>query len=520
MKNRILLFVILSIGYYKTAYTQILYAKQDSLNNNFYSISEEIGSDNLIVTNFNKTSTQNGDFTFNTQLLRINNSGAIIDSIQIDTNFSTYGRTLVTNDAYYVYGAKYIGTNTNSVIAIPTLIKYDSNFNVIKSIAFNSYSGMVVGLSQTTVLKNNNIYVFFGFQYSNIKCYKLDLNLIKLDSAVFNGTFIYDAINYGDNLLVCGTGFPYPSPMGRLQVHELDTTFQLVSYFNMDSLTHVVAGYTGVPGSGCSSTIGIEPIRGNLLEISKNKYLVSGYYDVPYTANCQYDGQHINSIIKNNHQVLKTNILGKQNGTHEATTAFTGANGKYNYLYTVSKSGANPSNPLSPQNVLTEIMVTKLDTNGTVIWNNFYSTPDYYYDPYSIVATSDSGVAVCGVRYNIVNPAIAGVCEGFVMKLDKNGNQQFTGINDKEISFSNHFNLFPNPAKNATSLSLDLVQIENVSITVLNTVGEIVYYESLNNLSAGNHVVNFNTENWVSGIYNINITTTRGTTNRKLVIAK
>lgn len=94
-----------------------------------------------------------------------------------------------------------------------------------------------------------------------------------------------------------------------------------------------------------------------------------------------------------------------------------------------------------------------------------------------------------------------------------------TGITEASSSISN-ISVYPSPAKNAASLSLDLVQNENVTITVLNTVGAVVYSESLNNLSAGNHVVDFNAENWASGIYNINITTTNGTTNRKLVIAK
>ena len=94
-----------------------------------------------------------------------------------------------------------------------------------------------------------------------------------------------------------------------------------------------------------------------------------------------------------------------------------------------------------------------------------------------------------------------------------------TGVNEVNSAISN-ISVYPSPAKNAASLSLDLVQNENVTITVLNTVGAVVYNESLSNLSAGNHVVNFNTENWASGMYNINISTNNGTTNRKLVIAK
>jgi hypothetical protein len=95
----------------------------------------------------------------------------------------------------------------------------------------------------------------------------------------------------------------------------------------------------------------------------------------------------------------------------------------------------------------------------------------------------------------------------------------FTGINAINATVSN-VSVYPSPAKNAASISLDLVQNETVSVSVLNAVGAVVYTESLNNLSAGNHVVNLNTENWASGIYNINISTTNGTTNRKLVIAK
>lgn len=93
------------------------------------------------------------------------------------------------------------------------------------------------------------------------------------------------------------------------------------------------------------------------------------------------------------------------------------------------------------------------------------------------------------------------------------------GINQANSLITN-IAVYPNPANNAASLSLDLIQNETISINVVNAVGQIMHAETLNNLSAGNHVVNFNTENWASGIYNINISTTNGTTNRKLIISK
>jgi hypothetical protein len=48
------LLIYLSIACYLTGYTQILYNKQDSLTNNFYSISEEVGNSNLLITNIKK----------------------------------------------------------------------------------------------------------------------------------------------------------------------------------------------------------------------------------------------------------------------------------------------------------------------------------------------------------------------------------------------------------------------------------------------------------------------------------
>lgn len=95
----------------------------------------------------------------------------------------------------------------------------------------------------------------------------------------------------------------------------------------------------------------------------------------------------------------------------------------------------------------------------------------------------------------------------------------FAGINEVNTTVTN-ISLYPSPAKNSASLSLDLIQNETISINVVNAVGQVMHNETLNNLSAGNHVVNFNTENWATGIYNINISTTNGTTNRKLVVSK
>ena len=94
-----------------------------------------------------------------------------------------------------------------------------------------------------------------------------------------------------------------------------------------------------------------------------------------------------------------------------------------------------------------------------------------------------------------------------------------SGINEQNSNIAN-ISVYPSPAKNAASLSLDLLQNESMSVNVVNTIGQVVYTETLNNLSAGNHIVNFNTENWASGVYSINVSSTNGTSNIKLVVSK
>lgn len=94
-----------------------------------------------------------------------------------------------------------------------------------------------------------------------------------------------------------------------------------------------------------------------------------------------------------------------------------------------------------------------------------------------------------------------------------------TGINEANQSISG-ISLFPNPTKNNTTLTLDLVQNETIQISVMDVMGRQIYHETMNDIAAGNHTINLNTENWANGVYNVNVSTVNGTTSRKLVISK
>lgn len=93
------------------------------------------------------------------------------------------------------------------------------------------------------------------------------------------------------------------------------------------------------------------------------------------------------------------------------------------------------------------------------------------------------------------------------------------GIEELGSSVSN-VALFPNPAKNNTTLSIDLVQTENVTVNVLNALGQVVDSQTLTNASAGTHEIKLNADAWAAGVYNVNITVGNGKVNRKLVINK
>ena len=138
--------------------------------------------------------------------------------------------------------------------------------------------------------------------------------------------------------------------------------------------------------------------------------------------------------------------------------------------------GYNLSNPYPPQSSPTEIMVNKLDTAGNIVWVNYYSTPNYYYSPLGVYGTADSGVVVTGMRYDLASPAVTGACEGFVLKLDKNGAIQYTGINDKNITQTFFIKVYPNPVSDNLHFKID--DSEEFTLEFFNSLGQLVLRKS------------------------------------------
>jgi hypothetical protein len=77
--------------------------------------------------------------------------------------------------------------------------------------------------------------------------------------------------------------------------------------------------------------------------------------------------------------------------------------------------------------------------------------------------------------------------------------------------------LYPNPTNGAFSLEFDINVVSDYTIRVLNTIGEILYDERINNFS-GQYLRSFDFSSYPKSLYFIEITTPVGVLNKKLVI--
>jgi hypothetical protein len=91
-----------------------------------------------------------------------------------------------------------------------------------------------------------------------------------------------------------------------------------------------------------------------------------------------------------------------------------------------------------------------------------------------------------------------------------------TGI--PELSNSNDFELFPNPATLQTTLAFNLNEEQEVSIEVLNVIGEKVYSNQLGKRSPGNYSEHIETKIMSAGVYFVRLITDKGTTVKRLVV--
>ena len=99
-----------------------------------------------------------------------------------------------------------------------------------------------------------------------------------------------------------------------------------------------------------------------------------------------------------------------------------------------------------------------------------------------------------------------------------NLNAGFTGVQNIDANFKS-VELFPNPASFETSVGVNLNNQSEVTLSVLNNVGQIVY-QTVASLQAGANTLHIDTKAFASGIYNVVVASENGTVVKKLSVVK
>ncbi|HLC83384.1 MAG TPA: T9SS type A sorting domain-containing protein [Bacteroidia bacterium] len=81
-------------------------------------------------------------------------------------------------------------------------------------------------------------------------------------------------------------------------------------------------------------------------------------------------------------------------------------------------------------------------------------------------------------------------------------------------------NVYPNPMANNASVDFNLTSDNNVSIVLVNTVGQLVKSENLGNMSSGLHTYQMDASSLSNGLYFLNITVGNSTITKKVAINK
>ena len=199
---------------------------------------------------------------------------------------------------------------------------------------------------------------------------------------------------------------------------------------------------------------------------------------------------------------------------------FSGMSGmglSFNYAYKQYNSSSNDK--------LQVDISTNCGASWTTLWQKAGSalaTAPATTSNYSTVAASDwknvivdlnsySGQSEVLIRFR----ATSGY--GNNLYLDDINISNNTGI----VEFAPQFglNVYPNPASDFTTISIEAENQDNANIVIVNSIGEVVY-NSTNNIDLGVNNININTENFSNGVYFVRIITSKGNMNSSFVVGR
>lgn len=488
-KQYFILFYLCLCFYFK-GYSQFIVTQQPSVVDYFSALIQQSKSNQfqLLVLRDNN---QALPITKKHQIITYDFNGQLLDSTYIPKGFNPVSFPLK-SDGYYYWAAVYYDTLITPISSQEAyLLKFDSLFNCIEKKKLNNLNN-TIEIPSNVIKVNRKLFVSVkNFINNDLKIYSLDPQLNKRDSTTLSGNYnvIELQSTFDDQILIAGHGFPPISGGGGgAQKIIMDTLLTITNNFDLDSLTHVVAG--GSPVNGCSANIGVDALYFKAIPITPTKTFVLGSYDVIYNASCNNRANLVHSVIDNSNHILHTKLISDSTRGIKYADNVNYVDIKDNYIYSVGSIGYN-GGTLQANN--SNILVCKSDTMGNLIWKKNYGD-DMFYRPVSIIQTLDSGFLISGLRYNYQSPLYPGIGENFILHLNKTGDILTTGIKEQGGINYTGIKCYPNPTKDV--MYFDIPFGTTYEIELYNASGKIIYsYKTYFNKAP------INTELFESGIY-------------------
>lgn len=94
----------------------------------------------------------------------------------------------------------------------------------------------------------------------------------------------------------------------------------------------------------------------------------------------------------------------------------------------------------------------------------------------------------------------------------------FISVNDVDKTIANITNIYPNPTNGISSTKLTLTNSSEVSLQVVNLMGQVVYTENYGHKAAGVHTLSVDASDLTSGVYFVTVKAGNATSTSKMIV--
>jgi hypothetical protein len=428
------------------------------------------------------------------QVLVYNTNLQLVDSVNLPTNFipKIEGMPVKFNNKYLWPGIlrEWHNGSTNSIISV---LETDSTYHnqIIHKISnYGDVTSNQTIIEVTPLVRiKNSFYIgtsrlttaggatltadYFTFYKINSQLNLVDSSRIFYTSPNY---FSCDLISDNNQLKLLHLGLPgscvyRPNYDRGNNIYDVDTTFNILnckSFIDIDSLVF------HNPWSPSTSRYSLQAFYARLYKLSSTKNILIGnsffkYFYQPtdrqFTLTLFLDKQ--NKIIKNN---LKLDSAANYSFKWQADNVSI----KNNAIVTLGvKNSRYDLFHYQPQK--SQMVITKFDTLGNLIWMKHHGG-DMYYHPQGIIHTDDGGYLISGWRYDTSatfgQGPLLNSLETFLLKLDANGNYNSVSIQETNHLSKLNIRCFPSPANKV--LYFDVPFETEIDILFYNSLGQLV----------------------------------------------